>query len=83
MSKIHKICAHLEYENGDKKDIDVKVLKRISRHEFQIEIKIKTNPLNKCMTICKNGIEQVKIDVPKKCPEESCTCDELRMVTEI
>jgi len=82
MSKVHKFCAQLIYEDDTDKDLDVQNLKRISRHKFLIQIKIKANKLNKSITICKNGKIELEADVPKSCPS-GCDCDSFNMTIEL
>lgn len=82
MSKIHKFCAHLEYDDNSHKDLNVEILKRVSKHKFLIQIKIKANQLNKCVTICKNGKIELEIEAPKKCPS-GCDCDSFSLNVEL
>jgi hypothetical protein len=82
MSKIHRFCAHLTYEDDTHKDLDVEIIKRISRHKFLIQIKIKSNKLNKNIQICKNGKIKLDVDAPKSCPT-GCDCDSFNMTIEL
>lgn len=74
MSGVNKFCAHLYYEDGTHKDLKVEILKRLSRRQFLVQIKVKANQLNKTLTICKNGKIEVEVDAPKECPS-GCDCD--------
>jgi hypothetical protein len=82
MSKIYNFSAQLTYEDDTHKDLDVEIIKRVSRHKFLLKIKIKANKLNKSITICKNGKIELEADVPKSCPT-GCDCDSFFMTAEI
>lgn len=82
MSKVNKFCAHLYLEDGTSKDLNVQIIKRISRHKFHISVKVKANKLNKSITICRNGKVEVEVDAPKTCPS-GCDCDSFSLNAEL
>lgn len=68
-----KICAHLACEDGTNKDINVTILKRVSRKQYLCEIAINASDNNKSLSVCKNGEIVLDIECPKKCPS-GCDC---------
>ena len=78
MSKVPKFCAHLSFDDGTNKDLEVKIVKRISRTKYECKIVVPQNPLNKNLTICKNGTVVFEVIAPKSCPS-GCDCGDLTL----